>query len=203
MSWPSNTIPANVALHVIRRGHARAACFFGERDRRAFLHLLGQCAERFEFGVHAYVLMGNHVHLMLSASGTNGVEALVATLCARYERHVSTAHERTGKLWEDEFEVSAIHVRRHLLACMRYIELNPVRANLVAQPGAYRWSSYRANALGHADPLVTPHPFYYALGRTAQARQGAYLRLFGRSPSPGARIPGARRTGPRAPSRPT
>ena len=103
-------------------------------------------------------------------------------LCARHARYAEDAYRRPGVLWEGGFEASPIHARRYLFACMRYIELNPVRARLVTRPGDYRWSSFRANALGHEDALVTPHSFYYALARTAEARQAAYRTQCQRSP---------------------
>lgn len=178
MPWPAHACPANVALHVIRRGAGRAECFFGERDRAAFLRWLARYAARFECSVHAYVLMGNHVHLLTTATRTSGIADLLRALCARHDRYASERLGRACALWEDGFEASPIHVRRHLYACMRYIELNPVRARLARHPGAYRWSSYGANALGAEDALVTPHAYYYALGRSMEARREAYRRLF-------------------------
>jgi putative transposase len=163
---------------VIRRGAGRAECFFGERDRAAFLRWLARYAQRFECSVHAYVLMGNHLHLLLTAAVAGGPAGLLGKLCARHDRYAGEAMGRQCRLWEAGFEASAVHVRRHLYACMRYIELNPVRARVARHPGAYRWSSYGANALGQEDALVTPHPFYYALGRSVEARLEAYRRLF-------------------------
>ena len=195
--------PAHVALHVIRRGRGRAACFFDEADRAAYRRWLGRYAARYECGIHAYVLMGNHVHLLVTASTSGGIEALMRSLAARHSRFMNEVHGHKGPVWDEGFEASAVHVRRHLLACMRYIELNPVRAGLVRIPHAYPWSSFAANALGREDALVTPHPVYCALGRTAGTRQATYLRLFGGGPISAARTQGARRTGPRAPSRPT
>jgi putative transposase len=178
MPWPTDACPAHVPLHVIRRGAGRAECFFGERDRAAFLRWLTRYAARFECRVHAYVLMGNHLHLLLTVADTGGVAGLLDTVCARHDRYAGEKMGRSCSLWGDGFEASAIHARRHLYACMRYIELNPVRARLVRKPDAFRWSSYAANALGAEDTLVTPHAFYYALGRSPEARREAYRRLF-------------------------
>ena len=180
MPRPNYFQPAGVALHIIQR--ARAACFPGERDRLAFLHWLRGYAKRLESAVHAYVLMGNHVHLLLTPTRADGAANLMQALCVRYARYVSETHEYTNTLWEDGFDASPIHARQYLLACMRYIESNPVNAQLVTRPGAYRWSSYRANALGRDDAIVAPHPFYYALGRTPEARQAAYRASFQRTP---------------------
>ena len=165
-------------LHVIQRGYARAACFFCEGDRLAYLHWLGRYCERFGCAVHAYVLMGNHVHLLLTPSRPEGASCLMRSLAERYARYADEAHQRCGPLWEERIEALALQARRHLLACMRYIELNPVRAGLVAAPHEYRWSSFRANALGRDDTLVTPHASYCALGRSAASRQAAYRALF-------------------------
>lgn len=203
MSRSFNVHPSGVALHVVRRGRARAQCFFDEHDRVAFLRWLCRYAARFECAVHAYALMGNHVHLLLTASDSGGTQRLLTKLCERHERSVNETQLRSTALWEEDFEASPIHARRHFLACMRYIELNPVRAGLVTRPDAYRWSSYAANALGRVNALITPHPFYYALGRSNLERQGAYLRLFGVETIPRARTRGGPRTSPRGPYRPT
>ena len=165
-------------LHVIQRGYCRMACFFCERDRVAYLHWLGAYAERYGCAVHAYVLMGNHVHLLLTPSRPGGASRLMHALGERYGRYIGEAHDRCGPLLEERFKTLTLRSRRHLLDCMRYIESNPVRARLVAAPGEYRWSSFRANALGHDDALVTPHSCYYALGRSAALRQAAYRALF-------------------------
>ena len=178
MTWTTHAFPAHVPLHLIRRGAGRAECFFGESDRIAFLRWLARYALRYECSVHAYVLMGNHLHLLVTAAGVGGAAGLLGAACARHDRYAGAKMGRVCRLWDDSIDVSAIHVRRHLYACMRYIELNPVRARLARNPGAYRWSSYGANALGAEDPIVTPHAFYYSLGRTGEARREAYRRLF-------------------------
>ena len=165
-------------LHVIQRGYCRVTCFVCERDRVAYLHWLGVYAERFSCAVHAYVLMGNHVHLLVTPSRAEGASRLMHALGERYTRYFGEAHERFGRLLEERCKALPLRSRRHLLDCMRYIESNPVRARLVAVPGEYRWSSFGANALGHDDALVTPHSCYYALGRSAALRQAAYRALF-------------------------
>ena len=165
-------------LHVIQRGHLQAACFFGEEDCAAYLGWLGRYAAGCGCSVHAYVLMGNHVHLLLTPSRAGGVAGLMRSLSERYARYVGDVHHRDGALWEDRYEAVPVHVGRYLLSCMRYIELNPVRARVVAWPGHYRWSSFRANALGQNDALLTPHAHYCALGRDAGSRQAAYRALF-------------------------
>jgi putative transposase len=165
-------------LHVIQRGRVRAACFFDDDNCIAFLGWLGQYAAGFGCSLHAYVLMGNHVHLLLTPSRPGGVAGLMHCLCARYARYIDEAHRGGGALWEDRFESFPVHAGRYLLACMRYIELNPVRAGVIARPEQHRWSSFHANALGDKDPLLTPHAHYCALGRDTESRQAAYRVLF-------------------------
>ena len=121
--------------------------------------------------------MANHVHILVTASGLQAASAFAQELCERYERYVAKRYGAETKLWDGDREIRPVHARRYLLACMRYIELNPVRAHLVDRPADYRWSSFRANALGHDDPIVTPHPLYDALGRSADLRRRAYARF--------------------------
>lgn len=165
-------------LHLIQRGRRQAACFFAEEDCLAYLGWLGQNAARCGCSVHAYVLMGNHVHLLLTPSRAGGAASLMRSVGERHARYVEEIHRRDGALWEERYQAFPVHVGRYLLACMRYIELNPVRARVVARPGQYRWSSFRANALGQDDPLLTPHAHYCVLGRDAASRQAAYRALF-------------------------
>lgn len=165
-------------LHVIQRGRLRSACFFGDEDCAAYLAWLERYAACFGCSVHAYVLMGNHVHLLLTPSRAGGVAGLMRSLGERYARYFNDVHQRDGALWEDHYEAVPVHVGRYLLYCMRYIELNPVRARVVASPGQYRWSSFHANALGQDNALLTPHAHYCALGRGPESRQAAYRALF-------------------------
>lgn len=165
-------------LHMIQRGRLRSACFFGDEDCLAYLGWLGRYAADISCSIHAYVLMGNHVHLLLTPSRAGGAARLMRCLSEHYADYVHNVHRRDVVLWEDRYEARPVHVGRYLLSCMRYIELNPVRARVVAWPGQYRWSSFRANALGQSDPLVTPHAHYCVLGRSPDARQAAYRALF-------------------------
>ena len=165
-------------LHVIQRGHRHAECFFSPDDRIAYLRWLGEYAHHTASCVHAYALMGNHVHLLITPSVRGGTAALMRLLQECHSRHVAEFWQREGLLWEEGFDATPVHIHRYVLACMRYIELNPVRAGLVAQPQAYRWSSFHANALGMDDPLITPHAHYCALGRSPAMRQAAYRAMF-------------------------
>ncbi len=169
---------AGFPLHLIQRGNNRSACFFSDADRAAYLQWLGRYAARFGIEVHAWVLMGNHVHLLITAPAPSHASRLMQTLGRRYVRYVNDAHGRSGTLWEGRFRACAVHAEDYLIACMRYIELNPVRAGIVSDPGAYRWSSYGGNAVGLADLLLTHHPLYTGLGASLAERQSRYRELF-------------------------
>ena len=168
-------------LHVVQRARARSACFSHARDRAAYLDALRECAEREQCAVHAYALMGTHVHLLVTSARAGGAARLRPAIAARYARHLAAAYGHEEVLWEEPYDASPVRARAHLLACMRYIEENPVRAGLAAHPGAYPWSSYRANALGEDDALLTPHPHYCSLGRSPEERRAAYAALFARA----------------------
>jgi REP-associated tyrosine transposase len=176
------------ALHLVQRGRERAACFAGEGDRLAYLELLRRALERFECALHAYALMGNHVHFLVTPVRAGSAEALMRALGERYARQLAEAQGGEAPGWDEPTVSPPLYSRRQVLACMRYIELNPVRGGIVRRPEDFRWSSYRANALGHADPLLTPHGAYCALGRSAESRCAAYQASF----ASGARL--ARRT---------
>jgi putative transposase len=175
----------NVPLHIIQRGNNRQACFFADEDHRSYLDWLNEHATKAGCQVHAYVLMTNHVHLLISADRAGAAGALMKALGQRYVQYVNRTYRRSGTLWEGRFRSCPTQEETYLLACQRYIELNPVRADMVAHPAEYRWSSYRANAQGETDPLVKPHPLYEALGLDAAARQAAYRELFRYELEPG------------------
>lgn len=164
----------HVPQHVVQRGNDRQPCFFQPIDRLRYLDDLRDIARRAGCAVHAYVLMTNHVHLLLTPTAPGQVGRVMQALGRRYVRYVNDRYRRTGTLWEGRYKSCPVESDDHLLRCYRYIELNPVRAAMVADPTAYADSSYRANALGHPDPLLTPHAQYLALGATPAARQQAY-----------------------------
>jgi putative transposase len=135
--------------------------------------------------VHAYVLMTNHVHLLLSPDRADAAGLLMKALGQRYVQYVNRTYHRSGTLWEGRFRSCLTQEDAYLLTCQRYIELNPVRADMVAHPADFRWSSYLANAQGQVDPVVTPHPLYTALGADASTRLAAYRKLFRYELEPG------------------
>ena len=171
------TLPG-VPLHLIQRGNNRQSCFFGDDDYRFYLDGLADAAGKTDCRVHAYVLMTNHVHLLVSADHVAAPGAMMKALGQRYVPYVNRLYRRSGTLWEGRFRSCPIQEEAYLLACQRYIELNPVRATMVEHPADYRWSSYRANAQGEDDRQVSPHRLYVALGDTAEHRQAAYRELF-------------------------
>lgn len=164
-------------LHIIQRGNNRAPCFFADEDYRFYLDSLKSAATRYGCRIHAYVLMTNHVHLLLTPEAGESPSAVLQSVGRRYVHYVNHAYRRTGTLWEGRFKSSLIDSERYLLVCSHYIELNPVRARMVEQPGEFRWSSYRHNALGQSDPLLTPHPLYARLGADAMRRCAAYRAM--------------------------
>lgn len=154
---------AHTPIHVIQRGNNRQACFFTTRDYQTYLKWLEEYAAQFGCHIHAYVLMTNHVHLLLTADTTGATAELMKRLGQRYCQYINRTYHRTGSLWEGRYRSCLTQEDNYLLACYRYIELNPVRAGIVNHPGAYRWSSYRANGQGTHCPLLTPHPLYESL----------------------------------------
>nr|WP_308789239.1 transposase [Telluria antibiotica] len=178
MSRPSRLILPAVPLHIIQRGNNRGACFAGTTDYLVYLTLLRKYAAETACHVHAYVLMTNHVHLLLSTGSRTGPSILMRRLGQHYVQYFNRTHGRSGTLWEGRFRSCLVDSERYLLICQRYIELNPVRARMVETPEAYAWSSYRANAFGADDPVVTPHLVYTGLGMHDVDRRAAYRHLF-------------------------
>jgi len=164
--------------HVIQRGNNRQAVFLDVADYQRYLYLLHEISATQKVAVHAYVLMTNHVHLLVTPEADEGLSRFMQALGRRYVRWFNDRHERTGTLWEGRFRSTVIAADRYLLACMRYIELNPVRAGLSAAPGEYRWSSNSHHVGQSVDPLITDHALFWALGNTPFERQSAYQRLF-------------------------
>lgn len=148
---------ANIPQHVVQRGNDRQPCFLDDLDYRRYLRGLQEATLDCQCRIHAYVLMTNHVHLLVTPASVGGVSRMMQQVGRGYVGYFNTAHHRTGTLWEGRFKSSLVDSDRYLLTCYRYIEMNPVRAAMVAAPGEYRWSSYASNAHAHSDPIVTPH----------------------------------------------
>ncbi len=167
-----------VPVHIVQRGHSREPVFFEDSDYQAYLHWLKEGAGRYGVDIHAYVLMSNHIHLLVTENDSRCITRMMQYIGRHYVPYINHNYGTSGSIWEGRYKASLIHDEEYLLTCMRYIELNPVRANMVRSPGHYRWSSYRYNGQGKVDDLVTPHAMYKALGRTKSIRLEAYKGLF-------------------------
>jgi putative transposase len=178
MPRPARIEVSGVPLHIVQRGNNRSGCFFSDLDRRFYLKCLREIAAVRRCEIHAYVLMDNHVHLLATPDAVGGVSAMMQDLGRRYVRNVNSTHARTGTLWEGRFKSSLIDTERYLFTCHRYIELNPVRAGIVKDPGEYPWSSHAYYSEGVPDRLVTPHHLYAALGASPEARMAAFRAMF-------------------------
>ena len=178
MPRTARVIHPEVAVHITQRGNNRGRCFFAELDYLAYLRFLREFAADAQCAVHAYCLMTNHVHLLVTPRTSDGCAILMKCLGQHFVQHVNRLHGRTGTLWQGRFWSSICASEYYVLACHRYIELNPVRAHLVSRPDDYVWSSYSCNALGKADSLLVPHPAYLGISRDPLRRQHAYRGMF-------------------------
>ena len=164
--------------HVIQRGNNREPVFVQDADYQFYLEKSGDACRRYGCELHAYVLMTNHTHLLVSPREQGATGKVMQSLGRYYVQYFNHCYQRTGTLWEGRYKATLIDDEQYLLTCMRYIELNPVRANMVLHPKSYTWSSYHANALGKENPLLISHPLYQGLGKNPEERQSAYRALF-------------------------
>lgn len=167
-----------VPQHVMQRGINCEACFFTEQDYQHYLRELRDASLRTGCHIHAYTLMTNHVHLLVTPCVKHGVSHLMQSVGRRYTRYIHTTYGRTDSFWERRYRASLVESARYLLACYRYIELDPVRAGIVRQPEEYPWSSYSSNAGIDIETWLTPHSEYRALGRDRAEREQVYRALF-------------------------
>jgi putative transposase len=167
-----------VPVHLIQRGNNRSARFFADEDYRFYLDHLAEESARHGCAVHAYGLMANQVHLLLTPQAGNSPGGLMKGLGQRYVQYVNRTYQRSGTLWEGRFRSCLLQEEAYVLACYRYIELNPVRAGMVAHPAEYRWSSDRANAQGESAEWLTAQALYFDLDGDADRRLAAYRELF-------------------------
>jgi len=169
---------ADLPQHIVQRGNNRQSCFRSESDFLVYLKYLRIARKAQDCRIHAFVLMTNHVHLLVTQSRPHGLSKMMQSLGRRYVRYFNDRYHRTGTLWEGRYRSSLVSNDSHLLACYRYIELNPVRANIVNHPREYRWSSYRSNSEGIADNLLSVHETYLSLGDNRETRCRNYRDLF-------------------------
>jgi len=165
-------------VHIIQRGNNRQVIFHADRDYGNYLDWLGQGAEKYDCTLHAYVLMSNHVHLLITPDHADSISKMMQYTGRQYVPYFNRHYGRTGTLWEGRYKSSVIDAESYYLACLHYIEMNPVRASVVRHPRDYRWSSYRCHAEGERNALVTPHILYTQFGDTPATRQQAYTEWF-------------------------
>src|SRR5665647_189717 len=173
---PRLTLPG-YPHHIIQRGNNRQAIFASVADYQMLLDLLAEKANKFGVTIHAYVLMSKHLQLRVTPQTSDGLPQMMQAVGRRYVRYFNDTQKRSGTLWEGRYKSTLIQSDRYLLACMAYIDLNPVRAALVAQAGDYSWSSYGHYSGQRIDKLITPHALVWELGNTPFAREAAYAEL--------------------------
>jgi len=164
--------------HVIQRGNNRNVIFVADEDYQYYLQKLGDACKKYDCELHAYVLMTNHVHLLLTPNSENGISKVMQYIGRYYVQYFNFQYQRTGTLWEGRYKATLLDSESYLLICSRYIELNPVRAGMVTEPAEYPWTSYHFNALGQENKLITPHGVYKALGTDRLTCLSSYHALF-------------------------
>jgi putative transposase len=167
-----------VPVHGFQRGHNQEPVFFDDQDYLVYLRFLKTSADALGCLIHAYVLMTNHVHLLVTPTAANDISLLFQSIGRHFVPYINKTYRRKGSLWEGRHKGHILESGNYFLACMRYIELNPVRAGMVEHPAQYRWSSYAANAQGFDNAIIRPHEVYLTLEKTADERQAAYRGLF-------------------------
>jgi putative transposase len=167
-----------VPQHVIQRGNNRSVCFYDDGDYVAYLEFLGRAIHKAGCSLHAYVLMTNHVHLLVTGHHVGSVGVMMQSLGRCYVRFINHQYRRTGGLWEGRYKSCLINSDRYLLTCYRYIEMNPVRSRMVHAPGHYAWSSYRHHVDERPDPLIEDHDLFLMLGNSPSVRAVRYRELF-------------------------
>lgn len=170
--------PIGVPVHVVQRGNNRQICFESDADMAAYVNWLLEGAQKFGVQIHAWVLMTNHVHLLITPDADDAISRCIQFLGRHYVRYFNYRFHRTGTLFEGRFKGHLVQSEQYFLRCCRYIELNPVRAGMVSDPADYRWSSYAAHSFGKSIAMWSSHPEYELLGKNAQERQIAYRNQF-------------------------
>lgn len=167
-----------IPVHLFQRGHNKEPVFFDDEDYLVYLRFLRESADACGCLVHAYVLMTNHVHLLVTPESSTAISTLFQGIGRHYVPYMNKTYKRRGSLWEGRHKGNIIESEAYFLICMRYIEMNPVRSGMVDHPAKYRWSSYAVNAQGVDNAVIRAHEQYLALGKTSEARQVAYRGLF-------------------------
>ena len=177
MPRPPRAFVPSCPQHLIQRGNNRTPIFLADADHTFFLDCLRDVSRRHGVAIHAYVLMTNHVHLLVTPTYADSLARLMQSMGRRYVRYFNTKYQRSGTLWEGRFKACLIDTDAYLLSCYRYIELNQIRAKMAQYPGEYPWSSYRMHTFGEHNSLITKHGLYLAFGVTNEERQAAYRQF--------------------------
>lgn len=175
--------PEEIPVHIIQRGNNRNECFWSNQDKATYMKYLRAASIKYDVSIHAWVLMTNHVHLLVTPNQEYAVSRMMQYIGRMYVRYFNRKYTRTGTLWEGRFRSCLVQAEVYFLVCQRYIELNPVRARMVENPSDYHWSSYQVNALGSQSSICTPHGVYLSLGANKNEQQAAYRSLFSESVS--------------------
>ena len=178
MPRPARICIPGIPLHIVQRGNDRQRCFRQRGDYLRYLGFLNKSAQKYDAQVHAYVLMTNHVHLLMTPGHKHSASRMMQNLGRCYVQAFNRIHGRTGTLWEGRFRSFPIATVKYLFAVYQYIELNPVRARIAKSPDEYPWSSYRTNALGAPNAIVQPREEWLGLGQTEEERCERYRQLF-------------------------
>jgi len=178
MARLSRVLPVGIPVHLIQRGNTRQVCFATLEDYSAYIGWLKEYSIKYGVDIHAWVLMTNHVHLLCTPQEDGAVSLMMQSVGRRYVQYFNHQYQRSGTLWEGRYKSCLVQAERYLIEVYRYIEMNPVRANMVEDPGEYIWSSYQINALSKTSDLCTPHPEYLRLGGTKSERMENYRALF-------------------------
>jgi putative transposase len=177
MARPPRIQIADLTHHVINRGNNRCDIFRADEDYLFFLLALRDASVRHQLDVHSYTLMTNHFHIVATPRVAKALSNAMQRVGTKYALYFNRRYARTGRLFEGPFKSSVIDTETYWFTCMRYVELNPVRAGLVSDPADYPWSSYRSNAMGLDDRLVAPHSLYISLGGSPPCRQESWREL--------------------------
>ncbi len=177
MARQARTALPGYTYHVIQRGNNHQQIFASDADRREMLELMFEASREQAVAIHSYVLMDNHIHLLLTPTTSEGLSKMMQQIGRSYVLRFNKRQGRSGTLFEGRFRSALVQSERYLLACMAYIDLNPMRAQMVAQPQDFAWSSYAHYSGGLTDRLITPHPHFFNLGNTPFSRERAYQEL--------------------------
>lgn len=172
------TVMPEFPHHVIHRGNNRQAIFHRNTDYRFFMNTISEAKKEFNCLLYGYCLMSNHIHMIIQPSHKDSLSKMIKMIAGRYTRYINKVYNRTGTIWEGRFKSSPIQKESYLQACIRYIEMNPLRAKIVADLKEYPWSSYNKRAYGKSDPILDIDPYYLELGKTNAERINAYRTWF-------------------------